>query len=201
MSLVRIITMNCIDRLLSRACLQTMVCTFVIGACFLTLGCVRRKLNITSSPSGALVYLNDREVGRTPVDVDITYYGTYDVRLLKEGYEPLMTSGDAPGPLWDLPGPDFIAELLPVDLTSETDWHYELEIEDNDADALLTRAEELRNSFQEALSEEAQDPAKPISDLHKEDQSPAGLQMINLAEPDGEAIEPAQDDGSEETTP
>ena len=193
--------MNCIDRLLSRPCLHTIVCTFVIGACFSTLGCVRRKLNITSSPPGALVYLNDREVGRTPVDVDITYYGTYDVRLLKDGYEPITTSGDAPGPLWDLPGPDFIAELLPVNLTSETDWHYELEIEDNDADALLKRAEELRNSFQEALSEEATNPAQPISDIREEDQPPSGLQMIDLSESEGEAIEPALDDGAEEITP
>ncbi|MFB3120043.1 MAG: PEGA domain-containing protein [Stenotrophomonas maltophilia] len=36
---------------------------------------------ITSEPPGALVWLNDREIGRTPVDVDFEFYGRYDVRL------------------------------------------------------------------------------------------------------------------------
>jgi len=33
--------------------------------CVLSLGCVERRLMITSEPSGALVYLNDQEIGRT----------------------------------------------------------------------------------------------------------------------------------------
>jgi hypothetical protein len=48
------------------------------------LGCVERTISITSEPRGALVYLNDEEVGRTPVSVPFTYYGVYDVRLERE---------------------------------------------------------------------------------------------------------------------
>jgi hypothetical protein len=55
----------------------------VIGASTLV-GCVERTISITSEPRGALVYLNDEEVGRTPVSVPFTYYGVYDVRLERE---------------------------------------------------------------------------------------------------------------------
>lgn len=48
-------------------------------------GCVRRTITITSEPSGALVHLNDTEIGRTPVTVGFTHYGVYDVRLSHEG--------------------------------------------------------------------------------------------------------------------
>lgn len=46
-----------------------------------TLGCVQRTITITSNPTGALVHLNDEEVGRTPLTVPFTFYGTYDVRV------------------------------------------------------------------------------------------------------------------------
>ena len=44
-------------------------------------GCVERRVWIDSNPPGALVWLNDAQVGRTPVDVSITHHGVYDVRL------------------------------------------------------------------------------------------------------------------------
>lgn len=51
-------------------------------ACMLaSVGCVERTITITSEPSGALVHLNDEEVGRTPLTVPFTFYGVYDVRL------------------------------------------------------------------------------------------------------------------------
>jgi len=48
-------------------------------------GCIERTITITSDPSGALVHLNDEEVGRTPVVVPFTFYGTYTVRLEHDG--------------------------------------------------------------------------------------------------------------------
>jgi len=110
-------------------------------------GCVRRTICITSDPSGALVYLNDREVGRTPLDVDFVHYGTYDVRLVKDGYESLLTFGDAEAPLWDLPGPDLIAELLPMEVRSNIGWHYVLHPKNDDRDALLDRARRFRDEM------------------------------------------------------
>lgn len=48
-------------------------------------GCVERLITVRSQPPGALVHLNDEEIGRTPVTVPFKFYGTYDVRLEHEG--------------------------------------------------------------------------------------------------------------------
>jgi hypothetical protein len=107
-------------------------------------GCVERTITITSEPPGALVWLNEREVGRTPLDVDFLYYGEYDVRLERDGYEPLMTSGHAAAPLWDTIPLDLGAELVPAELRSHVRWHYVLEPRMDDAAALEARAATLR---------------------------------------------------------
>ena len=79
-------------------------------------GCVKRTLLIESDPPGALVYLNDEEVGRTPVTVPFTWYGTYDVRLEMEGYRTLHAEQELEQPWWESPGPDLFAEMLPDNL-------------------------------------------------------------------------------------
>lgn len=111
-------------------------------------GCVKRTIRITSDPSGALVWLNDREVGRTPVDVEFVHYGTYDVRLVKEGFEALQTSGDARPPWWDNLGLDLVAEVLPAEFESEIAWHFEMEPKETDVvrlrSGLTDRALEAR---------------------------------------------------------
>ena len=108
-------------------------------------GCVRRVVEITSEPSGAVVWMNDREVGTTPCEVEILHYGTYDVRVAKDGWEPISEGRDATPPAWDLPGPDLVAELLPFELESRTAWHVELKPEDLDPDAVMARAEATRD--------------------------------------------------------
>lgn len=112
-----------------------------------TAGCVRRTITITTDPPGTLVWLNDREVGRSPVTVEFQYYGTYDVRLERDGYEPKMTSGVAKPPLWDNVPLDFVAEVLPMNFHSRVEWHYDMSELDDDRDALLERAETLRNEL------------------------------------------------------
>ena len=121
----------------------------VLAALVALNGCVRRTITITTEPEGTLVWLNDREVGRTPVEVDFKYYGTYDVRLEHRGYEPMMTSGRANPPWWDNVGLDLFAELTPADLESQIEWHYVMMPLDDDHDALVNRARELRKGTEE----------------------------------------------------
>jgi len=108
-------------------------------------GCVRRTLQITSEPPGALVWVNHREVGRTPIEIDFTYYGTYDVQLAREGHEPVLTSADASPPVWDIIGLDFVFDVAPFESHSKVEWHFDLEERDGDLDALVERARELRS--------------------------------------------------------
>lgn len=119
-------------------------------------GCVERTIRITSEPSGALVYLNDEEVGRTPVQVPFTHYGVYDVRLEREGCRPMWTKGKAAPPWWDLPGLDLIAELVPG-AKSEIHWHFQLEARgEPDSQSLLERAERMRAMVREPAESEPQ---------------------------------------------
>lgn len=103
-------------------------------------GCVRRVVEVTSEPSGAIVWMNDREVGTTPCTVEILHYGTYDVRLEKPGFEPKVEGLNASAPAWDLPGPDLVAELLPTEVVSRNRWHLVLHPEDMDDEAVMRRA-------------------------------------------------------------
>lgn len=118
----------------------------VLSGCALLalVGCVDRRLNITSEPPGARVWLNDTEVGVTPVEVNFTYFGVYDVRVRKDGYEPLVTKAEAKAPFHEWPGVDLV--FLPMPFTKKTriDWHFELQPSDNDAVAASQRAGELR---------------------------------------------------------
>ena len=118
----------------------------LFGAMFvLATGCVRRVVQITSDPDGAVVWMNDREVGSTPCEVEILHYGKYDVRVEKPGWEPVMTGRSASAPVWDLPGPDFFAELVPAEIESRNVWHFQLVVESDDADEVLLRAEAARD--------------------------------------------------------
>lgn len=119
----------------------------IASTCTLSLGCVERRLMITSEPPGALVYLNDQEVGRTPLEVPFTWYGTYDVRLEREGYQTLQTEQVAEQPWWERPGPDLFAEAIP-DKRVEIAWHLEMSpaqpASETDPQRLLDFAKQLR---------------------------------------------------------
>lgn len=108
-------------------------------------GCIQRTITVTSEPTGALVYLNDSEVGRTPVTVPFTFYGTYDVRVEKEGYQSLNTQQKTKAPWWEAPGPDLLAEAMPGTRRVQLKWNYTLTPSEEVApDDLIERAKELR---------------------------------------------------------
>ena len=116
-------------------------------------GCVRRTLTIETSPPGALVFLNDEEVGRTPVTTDFTWYGDYDVIIRHQNYQTMRDHVQVPQPWYQLPGIDFVAEVLwPGEILDAHAFHFALtERQPPDEAAVLLRAGQLRN---EALLEE-----------------------------------------------
>jgi hypothetical protein len=74
-------------------------------------GCVQRTLDIKSDPQGAVVFMNDQEIGRTPITRDFTWYGTYDVYVRKEGYETLHKRTKVIAPWWQWVPFDLFAEF------------------------------------------------------------------------------------------
>ncbi|MEY5033274.1 MAG: hypothetical protein RL354_2305, partial [Planctomycetota bacterium] len=115
----------------------------MVGFAFLT-GCVERRVWVDTDPPGALVWINDAQIGRSPVDVGITHDGVYDLRIEKEGYEPIVTGATVDGPLWDQPPLDFFAEILPVDSRNHTHWRFVLRARDESDADLAARAERFR---------------------------------------------------------
>ncbi len=73
-------------------------------------GCVRRRLTIRSNPPGALVYVDNQQIGTTPCSVDFTYYGTREIRLVKSGFETLTVNQPIPTPWYQLPPLDFVSD-------------------------------------------------------------------------------------------
>jgi hypothetical protein len=112
--------------------------------CLLLGGCVRRTMVINSEPSGALVYMNGQEIGRTPIERDFTWYGTYDVQVRKEGYETLKTHSKVIAPWWQWVPFDLPAELFP--LTDRHHLNYSLKVASTqpaDAETMLARSSEM----------------------------------------------------------
>lgn len=99
-----------------------------LGAGLLSLGgCLTRRLEVTSEPSGARVWANDVELGETPLEADFTYYGTYDVRVEKAGFETIRTLVPVDAPFFEYPGPDIVANVIPGGVENVVKWNFKLE--------------------------------------------------------------------------
>lgn len=105
----------------------THLCLLVLAAGGLGAGgCLKRTISVTTEPPGALVWINDVEVGRTPLETDFTFYGDYDVRIRREGYEPIITHAKARTPIQEQPGIDLLAEAAPARFSNVVRWHWDL---------------------------------------------------------------------------
>lgn len=107
---------------------------------------MQRRLTIVSNPPGAVVKVDDVEIGRTPVSTSFTYYGTRKIQLAKAGYETLTVLQPVAAPWYQWPGIDFVSEhFIPGKIHDDRLFNYDLEpAVVVPTDQLLQRAEELR---------------------------------------------------------
>jgi len=116
------------------------------------IGCVEQTLTVDSNPPGALVYLNDQEIGRTPLKRDFLWYGNYEVVVRTEGYETINTTADIEPPWWNNVPLDLLAALLPATLR-DTDHHLTYTLKpapshEPEVTGLLSRAQEMREQLE-----------------------------------------------------
>jgi len=98
------------------------------GTAIILTGCVERRLTIVTEPSEAVVWLNDEEIGVTPVTVGFNWYGDYNVRIEKPGYEILNTHRLLERPMHDRFPMDFFAEVLwPKQIEDAYTWDFQLQ--------------------------------------------------------------------------
>ena len=131
-----------------------------------TAGCVEQLLSIDSDPSGAVVTLNDQEVGRTPVTTSFKWYGYYDVNVRKDGFQTIKAKSPVIAPWWQWVPFDLFAELLPIRLTDQHFLHYTVQpitARLDDPNRLLRQGERLRTELETGANEPRTRPAKAVT--------------------------------------
>ena len=107
-------------------------------------GCVSRRMMVMSDPPGALVLLEGKEIGTTPVSVDFTYYGTRELTLIKDGYETLTVQQKVPTPWYQMPVVEFFADnFTPGHITDRHQFRYAMQPQRIVPNAELQRRAEM----------------------------------------------------------
>lgn len=110
----------------------------------------RRSVLIESTPSGALVRLDDEVVGTTPLDYPFVHYGTRRVTLYLPGYRTWSKAVDMEPRWWGRFPLDLITEvLLPLNLRDQRHVGVDLMPDDGaqgegDVDSFVERAQAIR---------------------------------------------------------
>jgi hypothetical protein len=117
-------------------------------------GCVEQELHVDTNPDGALVFMNDQEVGRTPIRRPFTWYGIYDVVLRKEGYETVRVKTPVVAPPWLWVPFDFVLQVLPFRFTDTHRLKYELKPESEatvDPDLLIQNGRAFQRELESGM--------------------------------------------------
>jgi hypothetical protein len=83
-------------------------------------------MTIDSNPEGALVYLNDQELGRTPLTRDFQQYGNYELEVRKDGFQTLKSNQATEEPWWQWIPIDLVTEVLPFHFQDRRHYSYAL---------------------------------------------------------------------------
>jgi hypothetical protein len=93
-------------------------------------GCVERRMTIRThvdNQGGALVYIDNEEVGPSPVSTGFTYYADREIKLVKDGYESVTLIQPIRAPWWDSLFLEFFTEnLWPLTLRDERQFQYNM---------------------------------------------------------------------------
>ena len=125
----------------------------IVMICFCFSGCVRRRMTVRSNPPGAMLYIDDQQIGQTPVATDFIYYGTRKIKLVKDGFETMTTYQTISPPWYQIPPLDFLSEnLAPREIRDERVLQFNLQPQRVVPTAeLLGRATGLRQSSIEGM--------------------------------------------------
>lgn len=106
-----------------RSCLIIAVSALAVSGT----GCVHRRVTIRTDPPGAQVVVGGEEIGYSPASFDITWYGTEEVTLLKDGYEIQTQYVKIPRPWYQVPPLDFVSDnFLPFRVKDQHEFNFPL---------------------------------------------------------------------------
>ena len=128
----------------------------LIAVIVVSAGCVTRTITVKTNPGNALVYIDDKLVGESPVSIPFTYYGTRKIMIEKRDDDEKLTHERTTAfekikaPVYEFFPLDFVSELVyPLELKDEHILTYDLvELEPlttkERQKKVLTNADELR---------------------------------------------------------
>lgn len=127
----------------------------IIALILITGGCVERKLTVNTQPQGATVFLNDEQIGESPVTTDFNWYGDYKVRINKEGYQTLKTHRKLKAPWYDYFPFDFFAQVIyPGRIVDTYEWTFKLPDKTQiPKEQLLRQAQALKSQTEQPQSQ------------------------------------------------
>lgn len=140
--------------------------------------CVERKLHIRTEPEGAMVKVNGREIGPSPVTWTFTQYGKVRVAAYLDGYLPEQRVVHLKTPWYEYPFVDFFSDIVvPAKIKDDHDVTIQLaprpertsEEDKAFAAEMGARAVALRTQLREL---EAQDQLEEQSELEKSGKAP-----------------------------
>ncbi|MBS3734319.1 MAG: PEGA domain-containing protein [Phycisphaerae bacterium] len=109
-------------------------------------GCIERKLQLTSDPPGATVWVSGVEVGTTPVTTPFTWHGEYEIIVRHEGYDTVKAARNVPPRIYEVPPLDLLSALAPWTYHDTRHFHFTMNKLDLPDDAeLIDSARRMRS--------------------------------------------------------
>ncbi|RLS33949.1 MAG: PEGA domain-containing protein [Planctomycetota bacterium] len=116
-------------------------------------GCMSRRITVRTQPAGALVEMNGKRLGPSPVSTNFTYYGDNEFKISAPGYETAVVRQPTPAPWYQVPPLDFISDnFLPFRVRDHREYNYSLTprdpLQEMDEQGLRSRGENFRSQSQ-----------------------------------------------------
>ena len=116
-------------------------------------GCMSRRITVRTQPPGALVEMNGKPLGTSPVSTNFTYYGDNEFKVSKPGYETAVVLQPTRAPWYQVPPLDFISDnFLPFRVRDHREYSYTLSprnpLQELDEAGLRSRGENFRSQSQ-----------------------------------------------------
>jgi hypothetical protein len=123
-------------------------------------GCVTRRLFLVTDPPGATVFLDGRDVGRTPYQEEFFSYGVRRVELEMPGYARRVELLEVDNPWWQAFPIDIVTDLLlPWTITDDRTFSFRMLAVDPEGSSW----EDARAAYERMREFMAENPPPPPS--------------------------------------
>lgn len=86
-------------------------------------GCVTRSITVKTNPSNALVYIDNKLIGESPVSMPFTFYGTRKIMIERKDEDGVLTH-ERTIEFEKIKAP--VYEIFPLDFFSEIVWPFKI---------------------------------------------------------------------------